>query len=200
MKSMKIIKKIRFWHLLILAIVFGGLAAYSLRQNNLTMLQLKNDVFVADEKNGDVEAALEKLRNHVFSHMNTSLTTNAGSSEPPVQLIHRFNRAVAAEKARISAQSQEAATIYGQAQNNCVNPNVPLTSQAQCIQEYVAANGKDVPQLQLPPKEYYTFDYVSPYWTFDLAGISLLLAIFFFGAALIKFITGALIHLKLRSL
>lgn len=164
------------------------------------MLRLKNDVFFADEQNGDVETALQKLRTYVFSHMNTDLRGGSGSTEPPIQLIHRFNRAVAAEKARISAQSTQAAVIYTEAQNQCENPNIPLTARAQCIQDYVTTNGKGIEQLKLPPKEYYTFDFVSPYWSFDLAGMSLIFAVVFAVAAVIKLVVGLLLHLKFRSL
>lgn len=159
--------------MLILIILFIALIAssiFALRSNNLKMIELKNAVYTADEQNGDVEAALKNLRNFVFSHMNTNLRANSNSSEPPIQLINRFNAAVAAEQARVATLSASAASVYSAAQAVCERSSLALTARAQCIQDYVTQHGSDVPSLNLPAKEFYTFDFASPRWSPDLAG------------------------------
>lgn len=153
-------------------VAFGSVSVIALRSNNMRMIELRQAVYVTDEQNGDVEAALRALREHVYAHMNTNLRQGSSSTEPPIQLVGRFNRAVAAEQARIAA-SGGSNKIYVEAQAACENPNVPLTVRAKCVQDYVAANGSSVPQIQLPPKELYTFDFASPRWSPDLAGLSL---------------------------
>lgn len=164
--------------LVVLAAVCTVLTVLFLRANNMRMIELRQAVYAADEQDGDVEAALRALRQHVYGHMNTNVRSGSTTSEPPIQLVGRFNRAVAAEQARIAA-SGGSNRVYVEAQKACENPNVPLTVRAKCVQDYVAANGASVPQLQLPPKEIYTFDFVSPRWSPDAAGVSLVFAVVF---------------------
>ena len=160
--------------LIISALLFSGIAVYALRANNLRMLELKQAVFVADEQNGDVEAALQELRSFVNAHMNTRLRP-ADSTEPPIQLVNQFNRYIEAEQAKLAAQGGSS-IVYQQAQARCETGAIPLTARAQCIQEYVLANGGTVKELTVPPKELYTYDFVSPSWSFDIAGIAIILA------------------------
>jgi hypothetical protein len=104
--------------------------------------------------------------------MNTDLS--AGSSVyPPIQLKHTYDRLVAAEQD--NARKANAA-IYTEAQKYCERlhpqsfsggPRVP------CISEYVASHGVAIPTV---PDSLYKFDFVSPSWSPDLAGWSLVLA------------------------
>jgi len=157
------------WYFLIAAILAGSLSVYGLRSNNLQMIQLRNAVFAADKSGGDVETALKNLREFVYAHMNTSL--DSGSSvKPPIQLKYRYDRLVAAEKARVDAAN---AQVYTDAQNYCQalypasfsgGPRVP------CITAYVTSHGT---QAQPIPESLYKFDFVSPSWSPVLAGWSL---------------------------
>lgn len=183
---------------LVIVILLSGLVAiFALRSNNQKMVSLKNAVIATDESNGDVEAALLKLRNHIYSHMNTNMRSGSNSTEPPIQLVNKFNRIVAAEQARVSSLNNSA-SVYAEAQARCEKANIPLTTRAQCIQDYVSANGNGIQQLNLPPKEFYTFDFASPNWTPDLAGISLV--IFFASLVLlvVRLIAGYFIKIYLR--
>jgi hypothetical protein len=137
------------------------------------MLQLKEAVYIADEQNGDIEGALQELRSFVNTHMNTQLRS-PDATEPPIQLINQFNRYIEAEQAKLS--NQDSNQVYRDAQARCETGAIPLTARAQCIQEYIVANGGNVNQLTIPPKELYTFDFVSPRWSPDVAGISIVLA------------------------
>lgn len=153
-------------------ILCSVIAVLSLRANNLRMIELRDAVYAADEQNGDVEAALRELRQFVYGHMNTNLRQGTTSSEPPIQLVGRYNRAVAAEQARVAALGGSN-QVYVAAQKECENPNVPLTVRAQCVQDYVTRNGTGVAEVKLPPKDIYTFDFASPRWSADLAGWSI---------------------------
>lgn len=182
--------------LLTVMLISGAGAIIALRSNNQKMLALKNEVYAADEKNGDVEAALIKLRNHIYSHMNTNLRAGSTSSEPPIQLVNKFNRMVAAEQARIAALNNST-SVYSEAQARCEKASIPLTTRAQCIQDYVSANGNGIPQLSVPPKEFYTFDFASPTWTPDIAGISLVVFAVSSAMLLIRLIAGLIVKLYL---
>src|SRR5688572_23787669 len=109
------LKPINAWVFLGLAIFFAALGVYSMRQNNLVSIRLRDAVVEADKQNGDVETPLRALREHIYSHMNADLSSGGGAQQP-VQLKYRFDRLVAAEKARVEAAN---GNIYTQAQAEC---------------------------------------------------------------------------------
>ena len=169
------------------AVLFSFITIYALRANNLKMLELKQAVIVADQENGDIESALQNLRNFVNGHMNTQLR-NKDATEPPIQLINQFNRYITAEQQKI--QNQDTNKVYRDAQAECENGSIPLTARAQCIQEYVLSRGGNINEFTMPAKELYTFDFASPKWSPDFAGISLVLAIIFWILLIIRLLLG----------
>lgn len=165
---------IKNW-MLILLLVFGIFSsAYFLRQNNLKMVELRNEVVVADERGKGLEQAIENLNHHVFHHMNTEIVR-------PVELVNTYNRQ--ARAAIEAANRGSGRDIYAEATRVCERRGVPLASIAQCTAEYAANNNPDVgpKQIALPDKSRFTYSFSSPRWTPDLAGFSLL----FTGAILI---------------
>lgn len=197
----------KLWHqiqnisiigLTIAFIACGAVSIVLLRANNLKMVELRQAVYTADEKGGDVETALRNLRLYVYSHMNTNLRAGSSSSEPPVQLVHRFNAAVAAEQARIAALNNST-KVYADAQAQCERSSLPLTARAQCIQDYVVTHGNGAPQLNLPPKEFYTFDFTSPFWSSDAAGWSLAATILLGILLLVRIAAGIVVRNYLKS-
>jgi hypothetical protein len=169
------VRFIRPWYLLLAALIFFAAGTYGLRQNNLKMVELRERVTVADEKNGDVEEALKNLRNYVYSHMNTNLS-GAQSINPPVQLKYRYERLVAGQQ-EIADQKTE--QIKEQAEAICArrHPGEGYNSpRVACVQDYVRQNAV---QPQDIPEDLYKFDFVSPRWTPDFAGISLALGVAF---------------------
>ena len=137
------------------------------------MIKLRAAVFSADKAGGDTETALKNLREFVYAHMNTNL--DSGSSvKPPIQLKYQYERLVAAEKARVDAANTQ---VYTDAQTYCQalypssfsgGPRVP------CITDYVTSHGT---QAQPIPDGLYKFDFVSPTWTPDLAGWSIVVTV-----------------------
>ena len=168
--------------LLSLAIFFSIVSVISLRANNIQMLKLKEAVILADEQGAPVEQPLIELRNFIFSHMNTQMRDQS-SSEPPIQLVNRFNAYLADQQEKLKQQGKP--NIYAEAQAQCERPNVSIVQRANCIQAYVVENSVPQAEIKLPPKEFYTFDFASPTWTPDLAGISLVISLFLWTALLI---------------
>jgi len=195
------------WHrikglsLVTIVVVFvasGTISVIALRANNLHMTQLRQAVYIADQQNGDINKALNNLRAYVYGHMNTNLRSGSNSNEPPIQLVNQFNRDVTAERQRIAALGS-ADKVYVEAQTKCEKAGVPITARAECIQNYVTVNGKGIPQLNLPAKEVYTFDFASPVWSPDLAGWSLVLTVLFGLLLLARLIAGFIIKRYLKS-
>jgi hypothetical protein len=161
---------------LVASLFFLVVALFALRSNNLTMLKLKDEVYAADKNNGDVEAAMHKLREYVYQHMNTDLAGGPGAIRPPLQLKYRYERLVAGERQRVANVN---ANVYTQAQAACerqIPQGVSGGGRVQCIKDYVARNGAHEKQI---PDALYKFDFVSPAWSPDLAGWTLVLSAIF---------------------
>jgi hypothetical protein len=159
----------------------------ALRANNIRMAELRDAVYVADEKGEGVEEALQNLRAFVNSHMNTKLDAGKGIY-PPIQLKHTYDRLVKAEQDRVSAAN---AKIYTDAQNHCerVNPTSVLgRDRVGCIEEYVKSHGAVQPRTI--PDALYKFDFVSPRWSPDLAGWSLVAAAVLLFLTALRFVSG----------
>ena len=99
----KKIKVFKPWYFLAIAGVFLIIGVVGLRQNSFRAVELRDAVYAADEKNGDVEGALRELREYVYSHMNTNLSSGNFSIKPPIQLKHRYEDLSAAEAEKTKA-------------------------------------------------------------------------------------------------
>lgn len=148
--------------------------AFALRHNNQRMVELRQAVYQADEHNGDVESALRELRQYVYSHMNTDLSAGNNAVYPPIQLKYTYERLLAAEQEKARQENEQ---IYTEAQAHCERlhpesysggPRVP------CVRDYVAERGIKVKTI---PDSLYKFDFVSPKWTPDFAGWSLVVTV-----------------------
>ncbi len=186
------------WYFLIAAAFFTILAIYGLRQNNLTAIQLRDEVVAADKANKDVEKKLRTLREYIYSHMNTDLSAG-GSQQHPIQLKYRYDRLVAAEKKRVDKANE---SIYTTAQKVC-EKRFPLGQagasgggRVACIEEYVTNSGTKQKEI---PQELYKFDFVSPRWSPDLAGWSILLASISFILFLVRFISEKWLERQFRN-
>jgi hypothetical protein len=164
-----------YFPFLVVFLISGLVCVTSLRQNNTTMIKLRQDVYAADKNNGDVNAALFKLRSYVYAHMNTNLSTGA-SVKPPIQLQYTYERLITNEQ-----QKSSNATLYVDAKNYC-EQKIPAsvsfygTGRISCVQDYILSHGG---QQSLPniPTGLYEFDFSSPSWSPDLAGWSLVVVI-----------------------
>lgn len=166
------IRPIHWGYFLAACLLFAGISVFAHRANNLKMIELRQAVFDADKHNTNVEGALQALREHVHSHMNTNLSRGDGIY-PPLQLTHTYQRLQQAEQQRLQTQN---AALYTQAQEYCEQQNPQGFSgggRVPCIQQYVSERGQTVRQI---PDALYKFNFVSPSWSPDLAGWTKLLA------------------------
>jgi len=165
---------IKPWYFLAVAVVSGLIAITALRQNNLRMIELRAAVVKADKNNSNAESALRNLREFVYGHMNTNLSSGNNAIKPPIQLKYRYDRLVNAEKKRVADIN---AQVYSTAQAVCeqqVPQGLSGRGRVPCIQQYVSDHGA---KEQPIPDGLYKFDFVSPTWSPDLAGVSLLISL-----------------------
>jgi hypothetical protein len=132
----------------------------ALRNNNQTMIKLRDEVYAADKNNGDVNAALNSLREYVYSHMNTDLSSGGNSIKPPIQLKYTYER-------------------------------------LQAQQDYAIHHGQTPTPI---PAALYKFDFISPSWSPDLAGWSLVVSVLFLLAFIVSFSVERLVNSRLKSL
>lgn len=170
------VRRIRPWYFLVIAVLCGGLSIYALRQNNLEMAKLRSAVYAADKNNGDVNGALQALQAYVTSHMNTDLSSGPNAPYPPIQLQYTYERLQEAEARRELTQSQANAGLYTQAENYC-QQKIPIGFSGRyrvgCITQYVQSHGVSNFSIAPIPASLYEFDFLSPWWSPDLAGWSL---------------------------
>lgn len=173
----------------LIAIACGIIAVGALRANNLKMVELRQAVFSADQRGDNVEVSLKALREHVYNHMNTSLVSGPNAVRPPIQLKYTYDRLVRAQQIKAEAEKSAAsasnATIYSSAQKYCeakIPNGVSGRYRLDCIQQFVKEHPANTAAVVGPgsidiPKNLYQFDFVSPRWSPDLAGWSLLAAV-----------------------
>ncbi len=171
---LKRLQRFNYVYLVIALVITGTVFLFSYRHNNVVALQLRDQVLTVDKNNGDIEASLKKLREFTYSHMNANLAGGQGNVYPPIQLKYRYERLVAAQKQATEAVNGQ---IYTQAQTYCehlISTGRPI-GRVPCIQDYVTSH---TPQAAVAiPDALYKFDFVSPVWSPDLAGWTLLASI-----------------------
>lgn len=175
---------------LIATLICAGVAVSALRANNEHMAMLRADVYAADKSGVGVPTALDNLQAYVTAHMNTNLSSGAGSVYPPIQLEYTYLRLVQAQDQ--IAQSSNSG-LYTAAQDYCqkvVQHYFAGPKIVPCIENYVSTHGTLGTKLPTISPALYEFDFVSPSWSPDLAGWMLLATIFFATIALLLALTS----------
>jgi hypothetical protein len=176
-ESYRIFKKFNLRILIALFVLFVCLSIYGLRQNNINMINLKNQLMTADKDNGNVNGDLNKLRTYIYNHMNTSPSSSDGIY-PPIQLKYTYQRLLAQAQSAITTQNT---AQYNQAVAYCnsIEPNATadedsLRQLATCEEQHYIA--QPLASAYVSPA-LYEFDFISPLWSPDLAGYSILISI-----------------------
>lgn len=162
-------------YLLAATVICGAISLVALRSNYEHMKQLRQAVYTADKNNGDVQGALQNLQAYVTSHMNTELSSGNTTVYPPIQLKYTYDR-LAEQRSQAAVKANQ--TVYSDAQAYCEaqNPNdFSGRNRVPCIEQYVSSRGGKLPAPV--PADLYKFDFVTPAWSPDLAGWSLVATI-----------------------
>lgn len=198
-KLLRISRKIPLWTTFALSALLFLIATFSLRANNQNMVHLRQAVFDADKQNGDVETALRDLRQYVYTHMNTDLASGDNAIKPPIQLKYRYDRLVEAELAKNNRSND----LYNDAQTYCEAHIKAFLGRDKltCVRQYLDEHSGDSKTAEINiPDDLYKFDFVSPRWSPDLAGWSLVCAIAVLFLSLIRLFIDRSIQRRLRVL
>jgi preprotein translocase subunit SecF len=184
------------WVFLLFFLTSGIICIISLRHNNETMVKLRSAVYNADKNNGDVNTTLNDLRKYVYGHMNTNLSSGGNAIKPPIQLKYTYERLQSSEQKRVDSANTN---VYTQAQVYCQQQNSVDFSgrnRVPCVQDYVTNHGE---KANTVPAALYQYDFVSPTWSPDLAGWSLVLSVLLFVLFISSFIMDRLVGSKIRN-
>lgn len=165
---------IKPWYLLALTAISAIVCLSALRANNDHMNYLRNQVYAADKSGVNIEPSLENLARYVTSNMNTNLSSGTNSIYPPIQLTNTYNRVTSSQTAAIEQQNS---SLYTEAEDYCqqaVPEGFSGRYRIPCIEQYVTTHGLKGANI---PVSLYEFDFISPTWSPDLAGWSMLAAI-----------------------
>ena len=171
---LKVIRRLKIWQLVILLIMVSFASAYLLRQNNLGMVERRDAVKKVDQEGGDVKPAMAELQNYVSAHMNTSL------GEKGFYLEGSYQRAYDAAITAAAGSTNPNSAVYQQASIECrarFRGGVASfrNDYVTCVAERVGSlSGANDPMagFQTPDPALFRYNFVSPAWSFDAAGIS----------------------------
>jgi hypothetical protein len=174
-RSIRQLQYVKTWQLVVLLVLVGFVAATFLRLNNIGMVERRDAVLAAD-KDGDAsvtQARLYDLQRYVSAHMNADM----GS----IYLENQYKRDSQKIIDAASADGNPNGNVYKKAQDVCA-PRFHGYSQAylQCTLDYLASvSPADNPasSVTLPRADTYRHSFVSPLWSADFAGWTVLIGI-----------------------
>jgi hypothetical protein len=166
---------VKTWQLVVLLVLVGFVAATFLRLNNIGMVERRDAVLAAD-KDGDAsvtQTRLYDLQRYVSAHMNADM----GS----IYLENQYKRDSQKIIDAASADSNPNGNIYKKAQEVCA-PRFHGYSQAylQCTLDYlssVSPANNPTSSVVLPRADTYRHSFVSPLWSPDFAGWTVLIGV-----------------------
>ncbi len=188
---LKQLRAVKTWQLVILLLISVLVSATLLRLNSLTMAELRRAVIAADEK-GD-EATIQKTVNalgvYVGAHMNTDL-------QGGFYLSASYERARQAAVQAASDTSDPSSKLYQQASVQCQTERLQVAGgYVQCVLNKVSELGGPSTlqsELTLPRSEGYKVNFVSPLWSYDLAGLGVAISVIIV-LVIVARITGVII-------
>lgn len=138
-------------------------ACFVLVGNRQHVANLAQQIVKSDTAGTNVQTDIIKLKSYAASHMKVNVS---------FVLTGSYNRDVQQAK----AQAAQSNSTYGAAQASCDKRGVDSIRQANCVAAYLAAHGGQAAAPQLPKVNAYQYHIIGPAWTFDIAGLLLVVA------------------------
>lgn len=168
-----VLKRVKTWQLVVVALILTATSIGLLRQNSIEAVRRFETVKQADRAGEGTTEALTAMQRYVSGHMNTQLER--------VSLEETYARDYKAALEKLASSGGVNEVNYEAAQAACqaeLARTGSFPGYAQCVSDRVAqtAPGENpILQADLPKPELYQFTFVSPRWSPDLAGITLLI-------------------------
>lgn len=193
--SIRRLQHLKTWQLLILLLLAGFVAATFLRLNNIGMEQRRTAVLQADGT-GDrkaIKARLYDLQRYVSAHMNADMGT--------IYLEGQYRRDTQ-QTIDSASDGNPHGNIYKKAQDVCAPKFTHYTyAYLQCTVSYLSQFGPaDSPAstVKLPKADAYRYSFVSPLWSPDFAGFSVLICVLIGLLIVARFVSLAILKAMLK--
>lgn len=195
-KSIKNLQRVKTWQLVVLLLIAVLLSATLLRLNNVGMIERRTAVHNADKQSDTaaIKNNLYALQRYSAAHMNA--TTGV------IALEGEYNRAL--QRAVQAAQANDASgnDIYAKADATCKQQYSGYSQgyvfcYAAELDKYPAAQQPD--EAKLPHADLYKHEFVSPFWTPDYAGWSVVICIVIILVIIVRLLSLAILKLLLRK-
>ncbi len=172
-KTIRDLRLVKTWQLVVVLILMGFVSATFLRMNNVGMVQ-RLDAVVSADKTGvadETRARLYDLQRYSATHMN--------ASTGPFDLTEQYARDTQKIYQQIRDQSAQSANARAEAICHPRFSNWSGGAYMNCFLEEMAKLGPgiDPTQIKLPDTAMYHYNFVSPIWSPDFAGLSVLLCV-----------------------
>lgn len=178
-RNMKRLERVKTWQLVILLVLSLFVSATFLRLNNTGMVERREAVFAADKRGDEqqIQDRLYDLQRYASSHMNA----NPGD----IYLDKEYNRDVQDIIDAERSDSSERSKAFKQADTRC-KAQFSVYSQAYIvcnaaeqkkIQDSLPASQASSDLVQFPDPLLYRHAFISPVWSTDFAGLSVLISV-----------------------
>jgi hypothetical protein len=196
-KGIHTLERVKTWQLLVLLLLVGFIAATFLRLNNIGMIQRRDAVLAAD-KAGDVtviQSRIYDLQRYTAAHMNADSNV--------FYLEEQFRRDAQKVVDAASNDSNPNGNINVKADAVC-RPQYTVWSQAyvQCFASELAKyppSPDPVQNVTIPSSSLYRYSFISPLWSPDFAGFSVLVAGVILLLIFFRLIGLGVLHLLLKK-
>ncbi len=195
------IRKVKTWQLVIILVIGLMVSATFLRINNLEMDKRREAVKAADKAadSEKIRGSLLELQHYVSHHMNTSLGDG-------FYLEHQYNRDRDSALNAATHSTNPNAAVYQQASVECQSRfhggvESFRNDYVACVAERVRALGASDSldnSLNLPKSENYRYNFVSPFWSPDLAGFTVLFSAIITTVILLRIVAALILKMLLK--
>lgn len=191
-RDIKRLEHVKTWQLVILFLLSLFVAATFLRLNNVGMIERRDAVYSADKNSDEYVVAdrLYDLQRYAATHM------NASSGDVYLDNLYKKGVQAAIEKVekKNAASSKKSAEILRQAYITCKTryPGYSL-AYTLCVgaeQDKIPANTVDVAIAEFPSPSLYRHSFISPLWSPDYAGWSVVVSFVLGTAVILRILIG----------
>lgn len=180
--------KARYW--IALAIILAVVAVLGMRHNNITAHDMQAEIIARDMEGEEVEEQLRELEYFTHNRMNA---TAPGRME--VFLQGSYEQAVA--DAEAAADQAVGGEVYQQAQSACEEEGRDPRDVAECAQDFISERlGDEQPEADIPEEADYTYTFISPRWSPDIAGLPIAGAILSLVIAAVVYVRGIVLRFR----
>ena len=202
-RGLKRLQQVKTWQLVLILVLALFVTATFLRLNNIGMIQRRDAVLSAD-KQGDEDVLrnrLYDLQRYAAAHMN--------ADTGPMYLQESYNRAAESAKQAAEAQVGSGENIYKKIEDEVCGPLARANGWRWPDARYIACQQTELAkypaaeqgsgEVTLPNKELFRHHFVSPKWSPDFAGFSVIICLAILLLIILRLIGVAILRLLLRK-